>query len=142
MIDESIEHLLTGKELVKFIVEYLKLEKQKDSFKMLKTTIYRGNLCRIYIIRSKPFEDLLNILSKKAKVCVLSSQHDIVKAFLAPVLLNADLSNLEVRNEYESLIDIVKELIGYELKTKNNLDHTFIKGFISEYFQEMIALHL
>ena len=108
MTSSSQNSLLSGKKLVKFIIKYMKTE--EEFLSKLKITEETYGRCKVYFLRCKPLGRLAKQLSEISKVASLPSQHDIVKAVLAVVLLKASFKNFEVRNEHKKLIDIIKDL--------------------------------
>ena len=135
MISSSNNSLLSVNKLVKFIIKYIKREEKFLS--KLKITETTQGRCKVYFLRCEPLSRLAKQLSEISKVASLPSQHDIVKAVLTVVLLKASFKNIEVRNEHEKLIDIVKDLKAFEVKTMSDLSYTNISPLVHKYFKEM-----
>ena len=135
-MSNSTKNLLSGNNLRKYILEYLKSDEIDPNLVRIDT--FHTKLSTVHIVRSEPFEDLITRLTDMAESGNLSLQHDIVKVFMGVILLNLTLDDLEVENEYGTLIDLISGLIPYELKTKRNVDHHEISAFITEYYNKMI----
>ncbi|MHA1293440.1 MAG: hypothetical protein ACTSQJ_12320 [Promethearchaeota archaeon] len=127
---------MTGSELKEFIYDLL-TDPQYD-LKKVKHTTLRKNLLSVHVIRSRPFEDIISILSDRLKVATISNQHNVILILLNNILFDGKVANYE-RRIGTRFVDLIYKGSRYELKMKSNVDRGKLAIYINEYYKEMLA---
>jgi len=116
---ENNSELLKGKELRKYIQEFIK--KEFRLFNLLKNNFYSDDYFSCYIIRGQFLEELVDALENTTLIVSLMHQHIIMIEFISYIL------NLRENAQFEKVlasgkrIDLVAKNINYELKTGQNI---------------------
>ncbi|MHA1382063.1 MAG: hypothetical protein ACTSRG_27135 [Candidatus Helarchaeota archaeon] len=135
-IISSEAELLTGSELREFI--YGLLTDPQYDLKKVKHTTVRKNLLLVHIVRSRPFEDIISLLSDRLKVATMSNQHNVILILLNNILFDGKVMNYD-RRIGTRFVDLIYEGSRYELKMKSNVDRGRLALYINEYYKEMKA---